>query len=94
MSTPETPQPGAQPQEGPKKPQRGFMIMLAMLGLAFGLPTVYSGGVMVGGAFGAGEFPALGFIVQLAFGLVLTGFGLAALWAVILTFTERGDGQG
>ena len=40
------------PQIPPAKPNRGFMILLAILGLAFGLPTVYSGGVMVGGAFG------------------------------------------
>ncbi|WP_323761435.1 hypothetical protein [Maricaulis sp.] len=94
MSTPETPQPTPTPTpETPRKPQRGFMIMMAVLGLAFGLPTVYSGGVMVGGAFGSGEFPSIGFLVQLGFGLALTGFGLAALWAVILSFTERGNGD-
>ncbi|MDF1768630.1 hypothetical protein [Maricaulis sp.] len=89
MSTPETPQP-----DGPKKPQRGFMIMMAILGLAFGLPTVYSGGVMVGQAFGSGEFPAIGFIVQLALGLMLAGFGFAAVIAVAKSFFGQRDGQG
>jgi hypothetical protein len=82
------------PQPPPAKPNRGFMILLAILGLAFGLPTVYSGGVMVGGAFGAGEFPTFGFIVQLALGLMLAGFGLAAMIAVVKSFMGPRDGQG
>ena len=89
MSTPETPQP-----DGPKTPNRGFMIMMAVLGLAFGLPTTYSGGVMVGQAFGSGEFPAIGFIVQLALGLMLAGFGLSAVIAVAKSFSGPRDDQG
>lgn len=89
MSAPETPQP-----EGPGKPNRGFMIMMAILGLAFGLPTAYSGGVMVGEAFGSGAFPAIGFMVQLALGLMLAGFGLAAVVAVAKSFAGPRDGQG
>jgi len=93
MSTPETPQSEIPQPEGPKKPQRGFMVMMAILGLAFGLPTVYSGGVMVGQAFGAGEFPAIGFIVQLSLGLMLAGFGLSAMLAVVKSFAGKSDGQ-
>jgi len=93
MSTPDTqpdgPKPGA-----PKRPDRGFMIMMAVLGLAFGLPTVYSGGVMVGQAFGSGEFPAIGFVVQLALGLMLAGFGLAAMLAVVKSFAGKSNGEG
>ncbi|WP_291844332.1 hypothetical protein [Maricaulis sp.] len=88
MGTPDTPQP-----EGSQKPQRGFMIMMAVLGLAFGLPTVYSGGVMVGQAFGSGEFPSVGYIVQLGLGLMLAGFGLSAAWAVAKTFMGSRDGD-
>ncbi|OLF73157.1 hypothetical protein AWH62_09450 [Maricaulis sp. W15] len=94
MSTPETPTPDTPQPEGPKKPNRGFMIMMAVLGLAFGLPTVYSGGVMVGQAFGTGEFPAIGFIIQLSLGLMLAGFGLAAMLAVVKSFAGKSDGQG
>ncbi|MFY0637333.1 hypothetical protein [Maricaulis maris] len=80
-------------ESGGSRPNRGFMIMMAVLGLAFGLPTAYSGGVMVGQAFGGGEFPAIGFIVQLALGLMLAGFGLAAVWAVVMSFTGKSNGK-
>ncbi len=95
MSTPEPQSDGPSP-DGPKSGghgNRAFMIMMAILGLAFGLPTAYSGGVMVGQAFGSGAFPAIGFIVQLALGLMLAGFGLGAVWAVVKSFAGKPDGE-
>jgi hypothetical protein len=99
MTDPQTPTPNPAPNpapdptpEPPKKPNTGFMILIAILCLAFGLPTTYSGGVMVGGAFGVGDFPSIGFIAQLGLGLVLTGFGLASVLAVVKVFTGRPNG--